>query len=162
MPDLSRLESVAQTAVAQIMNEMTEKILQDTRKLWTGWKYKGRPPDGARNVSMNAWKANVETEQNTHTIWLRNDAIDWRAEYYSLKGNSALSAKYKDRPYVSIVSRRKGGSPEYLKVKEMITLAHIPELERKISESVVEAIKGIPRTTRTPRPSASSGMDIIV
>lgn len=160
MPDLSSFEEGVQRIVAEEMSKMADKIIVDIGKLWTGWKYKGRP-SGHRNVSKKAWHSNVETSQAESVIWLRNYAVDWRAAWYAQKGNAALSSKYANRPYVSIVSRTKGGSPEWLKVMEMIRLAHLPELEKQILQSMAGALQTVPKSTRTPRPSPTSGMTII-
>ena len=160
MPDLSALQPEVQRVTADVIRETAKDIHKDTQARWTGWDYKGRP-SGTFPVSGPAWKINVEIDQDLHTIKLTNDAVDWRAEYYSRKGNSKAAAKYKNRPYVSLVKRNRGAEPEHLVIQKMILSIHIPMLEKRILEAVAGAVGQLPKTTRTPRASPKSGMTII-
>tara|TARA_R100001086_G_scaffold53381_1_gene23829 strand:+ start:2591 stop:3148 length:558 start_codon:yes stop_codon:yes gene_type:complete len=148
--------------VVDEMHIMADEILADTKRMWSGWKYKDRP-SGYRNISQKAWKIAVEPSGTGAVIVLRNDAIDWRAAYYASKGKGGLAAKYKNRPYVFApggnppiwVSRTKMGHPELFKVLEMIETKHSPELEKRIAQRIVNEARNSPRTSKKASKSPS-------
>lgn len=164
IPDLSNIEQDVMRAVKEEMTNFSEEMLEDIKKFWTGWKYEGRPP-GWINISQAAWSVSIDVESrqtmDRATIILKNDAVDWRHKYYKSKGRSDLAAKYRDRPYVYYpqagrwVARRRGGTSEYLKVLELISKSHIPELERRIRERIVGEVRQAPQSVQ--RPSRFSG-----
>ena len=154
-PDFSSLESRVVESIFQEMEIMSDEILADTKSMWSGWKYKGRP-SGYRNISQKAWKVTVKPDGSGATVVLENNAIDWRAAYYASKGKGDLSAKYRNRPYVFApggsppiwVSRTKMGHPELFNVIKMIETDHIPELERRIAARIVGDVENSPRTSK--------------
>jgi len=164
IPDFSSIEQDVMRAVDETLLTMAEEILQDVQDGWTGWKYEGRPA-GWRNISRAAWSVRKEVSDrsgmNRAAVILSNDAVDWRYGYYKSIGKSDIAAKYQNRPYVyhpesgRYVARSRGAKPEYLKVIELISRVHIPELERRIVERIVGVVKQAPRTTE--RPSRFSG-----
>ena len=166
--DLSGLEERVVEAVFQEMEGISEEILIDTKRLWSGWKYKGRPATARRNVSQRAWSISVDRDGERAVIALRNNAVDWRAEYYASKGKGDLAAKYRNRPYVYApkgnppiwVSRRKMGTPELFKVFDMILHKHTPELEKRIAQRIVEEVRTAPKTSK--KASRFSGVKRVI
>ena len=164
VPDLSNMEEAVLRAVNETLLSMAEEMLQDIQDRWTGWKYEGRP-SGWRNISRAAWSVRIEagdrSSMNRVSVILSNNAVDWRYGYYRSKGKSDIAAKYKNRPYVyhpssgRYVARSRGSKPEYLKVLELISRVHIPELERRVVERIVAVAAQAPSTTS--RPSRFSG-----
>lgn len=155
-PDFSSVGPRVVEVIQQEMDAMSEELLADTRSLWSGWKYKGRPASAPRNVSQKAWRVEVKRTGSGAEIVLTNKAVDWRAEYYASKGRGDLSSKYRNRPYVFApsgnppiwVSRTKMGRPEFFKVLDMIESNHIPELERRVAERIVGDIENSPKASK--------------
>ena len=153
--DFSDMEFRVVQAVMDEMQIMSDEILDDTKRMWSGWKYRGRP-QGYRNISQKAWRIAVDPLDNGAVIVLKNNAVDWRADYYASKGRGDLAAKYKNRPYVFApggrppiwVSRTKMGRPELFNVLEMIENKHVPELEKRIAQRIVKEAENSPRTSK--------------
>lgn len=44
------------------------RILNTFKKAWVGWLYKGRPIGAERNVSLKAWRSEIETTDGAHPV----------------------------------------------------------------------------------------------
>jgi|TARA_R110000824_G_scaffold222182_2_gene409566 hypothetical protein len=167
LPDITSIKASMKNRYNDLLNEEGNRILKEVKEGWDGWKYspwRGFSRPGAlRGVSQAAWQMIKEdgTGDNKNFIVLRNFAVDWRADYYSQQGKPELSAKYKNRPYVSLVTRSGQSKPEYKKVIDVIESEHLPRLKQKFVESFADAFADTPKVNRTPKPSATSGMTII-
>ena len=167
IPDIESIKGSMKRQYSELLSKSSDDMLADIRVMWSGWKY--RPwrglvrPGSLYNVSQAAWSKRIEdgSNENKDLIIISNHEIDWRADYYAQKGKSELSAKYENRPYVSLVTRSGESKPEYMKVVDMLKSQNIPELKRKFAESFAEAFQNTPKVNRTPKPSATSGMTII-
>lgn len=85
VPDLQkRMDGV----VLRVLTKAAKGFIEDARKNWRGWVYKGRPTD-KRNISINAWSSTVQG-----------------TEYpYSMTIGNAARGVYTDDPYVAYIHR---------------------------------------------------------
>ena len=119
--DLSDLMRRLEGAELQIFQDAGTQMLKDIRAVWTGWKYKDRPPGAARNVSMGAWKQELQVTEGVRQIILINQARDWRT---------------KTKSYAAYVARHKGATPEYLEVLSILKMINLPQLTKDLIEAV--------------------------
>jgi hypothetical protein len=178
-PDWSTFQESVQREIADIMNNTGEQILKEimTTKIWNPpWKYQkdlfatvdGRPafkprPTAYRHISINRWTKEFETGSGKPVLLIKNEAVDWRAKYYDEQGKPELAAKYRNRPYVSLVhlSGQSKSNPRYLEVVDVIKSKYIPMLEQQIRAAAAAGIETTPKVNRTPKPSTTSTITII-
>jgi hypothetical protein len=177
-PDWSTFQGSVQREIADIMNNTGEEILKEIMTdTWNPpWKYQkdlfatvnGRPalkprPAAYRDVSRPQWRKEFETVNGKPVLLIKNEAVDWRARYYDEQGKPELAAKYRNRPYVSLVhlSGQPKSNPRYLEVVDVIKSKYIPMLEQQIRAAAAAGIETTPKVNRTPKPSTTSTITII-
>lgn len=120
--DMSDLMRRLEGAELQIFQDAGLQMLKDTKAVWTGWKYKGRPPGAKRNVSQGAWKQELQVTEGVRQIILINQARDWRTGRKS---------------YAAYVARSKGATPEYLEMLEILKSINLPQLTKDLVQAVL-------------------------
>jgi hypothetical protein len=167
IPDIESIKGSVKRQYSELLHKSADDMVTDIRTMWSGWKYKPWRglvrPAALYDVSQAAWTKRIEdgSSDNKDLIIISNHAVDWRAKYYAQRGKSELSAKYENRPYVSLVTRSGESKPEYMKVVDMLKSENIPELKRKFAESFADAFQNTPKVNRTPKPSTPSTITII-
>lgn len=134
----------------EIFQSAAQQMLKDTEAVWTGWKYKGRPANAARNVSLAAWKQELQITEGVRTITLINEARDWRT---------------RRKAYAGYVKRRKGEPEEWTVIRDILMVENLPDLIRDLIQAVHEtAAENEPRKTlranTTPTDYQSVNFDI--
>tara|TARA_R100000808_G_scaffold7939_1_gene22750 strand:- start:4034 stop:4531 length:498 start_codon:yes stop_codon:yes gene_type:complete len=119
--DMSDLMRRLEGAELQIFQDAGTQMLKDIQAVWVGWKYKGRPPGAARNVSRGAWKQELQVTEGVRQIILINRARDWRT---------------RTKSYAAYVARSKGSTPEYLEVLSILKMINLPQLTKDLIEAV--------------------------
>lgn len=119
--DMSDLMRRLEGAELKIFQDAGTQMLKDINAVWVGWKYKGRPPGAARNVSKAAWKQELQITEGVRQIILINRARDWRT---------------RTKSYAAYVARSKGATPEYLEVFSILKMVNLPQLTRDLIEAV--------------------------
>lgn len=121
--DLTDLQRRLDGRELTIFQDAAIQMLEDTKAVWVGWKYKGRPPGAARQVSRKAWKQELQITEGVRQIILINKARDWRTRRKS---------------YASHVARSKGATPEYLEVLQILKMVNLPQLTQDLIQAVRE------------------------
>jgi len=119
--DLTDLQRRLDGRELTIFQDAAIQMLEDTKAVWVGWKYKGRPPGAARQVSRAAWKQELQITEGVRQIILINKARDWRTGRKS---------------YASHVARSKGSTPEYLEVLQILKMVNLPQLTQDLIQAV--------------------------
>ena len=121
--DLSDLMRRLDGVELQIFQDAGLQMLKDVQAVWTGWRYKGRPPGAARNVSQAAWKQELQVTEGVRQIILFNRARDWRT---------------RTKSYAAYVARHKGATPEYLEVLSILRMINLPQLTKDLIKAIRE------------------------
>lgn len=121
--DLTDLQRRLDGRELTVFQDAGLQMLEDTKAVWIGWKYQGRPPGAKRQVSRAAWKQELQITEGVRQIILINKARDWRTGRKS---------------YVSHVARSKGATPEYLEVLQILKTVNLPQLTRDLILAVRE------------------------
>ena len=126
-PLMAGVEGVSRAlskAEAKILHLAKDRMLKDIKAGWTGWIYKGRPPD-RRHISQAAWTATVTSQSAAESsIQLINEARHTWAK--------------NPRPYVNHIKRSGSSVLEVDVVLDMLVSVHLPAL----LDDLTEAIKG--------------------
>ena len=120
--DMSDLMRRLEGAELQIFQDAGLQMLKDTKAVWTGWRYKGRPPGAKRNVSMGAWKQELQVTEGVRQIVMINQARDWR---------------HGRKSYAAYVARSKGATPEYLEMLHILKTINLPQLTKDLVAAVL-------------------------
>lgn len=119
--DMSDLQRRLDGRELEVFQSAALQMLSDTKAVWVGWKYKGRPAGAKRQVSRAAWKQELQITEGVRQIILINKARDWR------KGT---------RSYAAHVARSKGATPEYLEVLKILKMVNLPQLTQDLIQAV--------------------------
>jgi hypothetical protein len=120
--DMSDLMRRLEGAELQIFQDAGLQMLKDTQAVWTGWKYKGRPPGAKRHVSLGAWKQELQVTEGVREIIMINQARDWR---------------HGRKSYAAYVARSKGATPEYLEMLQILKTINLPQLTKDLVAAVL-------------------------
>ena len=148
--DMTDLKRRLMDKELEIFQRAGQQMLKDVQAVWTGWKYKGRPPSAARNVSLAAWKQEFQITEGVRTITLINNARDWRT---------------RKKAYSGYVKRKKGDVEEWIIIRDILMARNLPELIDDLTRAVHEtAAENEPRKTlranTTPTDYQSMSFDI--
>ena len=137
--DADRLEGIMSDAMAQIMREHRETMLNDIRKQWSGWKYKGRNPLSVGR-SRAGWKASEQTTEGKREIILENDARGY----------------YSNKPYSAHVARTKGGTQEWKIVRQNLLESNVPAMIEDLEAAIIAGLHtdGPPKRVRKNKSSS--------
>ena len=120
---IGRLEGISRQMFENSAVDMQRAI----KDQWTGWKYEGRNL-ATTGASQAGWRYELQTvEGERSSIIFSNPAKDY----------------YTNKPYVSYVARRKGATPEWELVREMLVEDYLPKLQ----ENMLQAIRDAATTT---------------
>ena len=120
--DMSDLMRRLEGAELQIFQDAGLQMLKDTKAVWTGWRYKGRPAGAKRHVSQAAWKQELQVTEGVRQIVMINQARDWR---------------HGRKSYASYVARSKGATPEYLEMLHSLKTINLPQLTKDLVAAVL-------------------------
>ena len=102
-----------------IVQKHREKMIDDIRGQWVGWRYKDRDPITVGR-SLDGWRGSEQTQVGEWAILIENKARSWDT------GES----------YVKDVRRHRGAQPEYEIVRENLLQSNIPELIEELTAAI--------------------------
>jgi hypothetical protein len=138
--DFTGIERILLNSERRVLQRNGQAILRFIRTAWTGWSYVGRPKKAPRNVSMRAWRRDIETTEDKAVLRITNRARDWRTGIHE---------------YVAYVRRKKGADPEYLSVFNDVEAEFIPRMRQELIDEVNKNV-GAPKRARKLRDRTST------
>ena len=131
---LQRLEGEALEVFEDHGRIMEEAIQAE----WVGWKYTGRDRASIGN-SLAGWGHTLQATEGKREINFFNKAKDY----------------YTGKSYASKVSRKKGATPEWIIMRDMVIVDYLPAMIKSVTDAVSKGMKEGPR--RNVRENRSTG-----
>ena len=130
------------TAERKVLTKYRDRTVNVIKGHWLGWLYKGRPASAPRGVSLDAWKAKVDTREGRGVLVVSN-----RARGYASR-----------KAYVAYVHRSGQAGTQEWRVAWDATVAEImPPLAVDLAAEIVKSLnkRRPPTRIRKVRPDVA-------
>ena len=132
--DLRLFNQRLEGKVLKVFEQQAEKMEDVIRDQWVGWKYKGRKK-GTTGRSRDGWGHSIQATEGIRTITFFNKA-----------------ETPKGKRYAGYVARRKGATPEWKIVRDMLNKNETPKLISAVLSAIkASATRGTPKRVRENR-----------
>ncbi len=122
--DLRDLESRLTGEVLRVFEDNGREMKAAIFKRWRGWKYKGRD---MRTIGRSSagWGYEVQATTGRRELILFNNARGY----------------YTNKPYAAYVARRKGQTPEWLIMRDMLIREQLPKMIKEVTEALAKGMQ---------------------
>lgn len=126
IPGLEEIQRRLSDAERAVFVQHEGLILAHYQDAWVGWQYEGRPAGAPRNVSQQAWRSKVQSDQRGAALIIENKARDWR---------------HKARAYVGYIRRHKGAPLEWEVQADAVEQTLLPALIADLAAAVADGLE---------------------
>lgn len=133
--DLRLFNQRLEGKVLKVFEQQAENMEDVIRDQWVGWKYEGRKK-GTTGRSREGWGHSIQATEGIRTITFFNKATHYRT----------------GKAYAAYVARRKGATPEWKIVRDMLNKSETPKLISAVLSAIKASItRGTPKRVRENR-----------
>ena len=142
--NLENIQARLDGEVLRVFEEQGREMQKAIQSGWRGWKYKGRDMKTIGN-SLKGWGHEIQATEGKRELIFFNKAKGWRS----------------DKPYSAYVARRKGATPEWLVMRDMLTRDYLPKMIKAVIEALAKGMtQGPTKRVRENKQTTTAKMNI--